>query len=247
MAVISLLTDFGVQDEFVGVMHGVILRIAPSARIVDLCHAVPPGDCRRAAYLLAWAARYFPPRTIHVVVVDPGVGTKRRILCAEADGQRFVAPDNGVLTLVLQAAKQPVLYDVRESRYWLRPVSATFHGRDIMAPVAAHLARGVRPRALGARTTTWIRLALPRRGAVIDIDRFGNLITNLGGAPRGSATVRVKGRAIRGLVPTFGLVRRGALAAMLGSRGLIEIAVREGSAAKTLKAKVGDPVVLTAG
>ena len=259
MAVITLLTDFGLQDEFVGVVHGVILGRCPAARIVDLCHAVPPGDCRRAAYLLHWAYRYFPPGTIHVIIVDPGVGTGRRVLCARAHGQRFLAPDNGVLTTVLQRAHRPVVHEVRNPRYWLPSVHATFHGRDLFAPVAAHLALGVRPEALGPRTARWVRLALPRvrrqgrrwSGTVVDIDRFGNLVTNVEAAViRASARrpaqlrLHVNRRIIRGLVRTYGDVRRGALTAMVGSRGLVEIAVREGSAARALAARVGDPVAL---
>ena len=256
MPTVSLLTDFGLQDEFVGVMHGVILRINPAARVVDLCHAVPPGDRQRAAYLWAWSYRYFPPRTVHVAVVDPGVGTARRILCAEAHGQYFLAPDNGMLTLVLREARRPVVYEVRASRYWLRPVSATFHGRDILAPVAAHLSRGITPRVLGPRTTMWEQLSLPpvRRqgrlwyGAVVDIDRFGNLVTNVGAevlAQVGRPAFRVRRRRM-GLVRTYQGVRRGGVAAMVGSRGLVEIAVRDGSAAQLLRACVGDRVTLAA-
>lgn len=258
MAVISLLTDFGVQDEFVGVMHGVILAIAPRAQIVDLCHEVPPGDRRRAAYLLDWSHRYFPKGTIHVAVVDPGVGTARRILCAQAHNQIFLAPDNGVLTQALESSSSAMLYEVRRRRYWLPKVSRTFHGRDIFAPVAAHLARGVRPLQLGPRTATWERLHLPvvqrnrRRvhGTIIDLDRFGNLVTNLDeetvgqGTLGGLLTFRIKGRVIRGLVPTYEAVAQGKLVAMVGSRGLVEIAVRQGNAAKRLQARVGDPVLV---
>lgn len=261
MPVVALLTDFGLQDEFVGVMHGVILGVHPRAQIVDLCHVVPPGDCRRAAYLLQWAFPYFPQGTVHVAVVDPGVGTGRRILCAQAHGQLFLAPDNGVLTLVLAAARRPRVYEVREPRYWRPTVSATFHGRDIFAPVAAHLARGLDPARLGPRATTWHHLEFPavrrRRGrfeaTVVDIDRFGNLTTNLdaaclsrGRARLASLVVRVKGRVIRATGRTYGDARAGALTAMMSSRGLLEIAVRGGSAARRLRARVGDRVVLEA-
>ena len=261
MPAITLLTDFGLQDEFAGLLRGAILSVHPRAQIVDLCHAVPPGDCRRAAYLLSWAFPFFPRGTIHAAVVDPGVGTRRRILCAHAHGQLFLAPDNGLLTLVLGAARRPIVHEVRDPRYWRPMVSATFHGRDIVAPVAAHLARGLNPARLGPRTTTWQRLAFPvvrRRGwrleaEVIDIDRFGNLTTNLDAScmpPRSlrsaSCRIRVKGQVIQGAGRTYGDAREGALTAMISSRGLLEIAVRGGSAARRLHARVGDRVVVEA-
>lgn len=156
MAVISLLTDFGVQDEFVGVMHGVILGLCPRARIVNLCHAVPPGDCRRAAYLLHWAYRYFPRGTVHVVVVDPGVGTARRVLCARAAGHWFLAPDNGVLTRVLQDARRPV---VRESA--IRATGSRRFTRRSMAGISLRRWRRTWPAASSPR-----RLArAPRAGS----------------------------------------------------------------------------------
>ena len=256
MAVINLLTDFGVQDEFVGVMHGVILTINPAARIVDLCHAVPPGDVQRAALLLSWSYRFFQKGTIHVAVVDPGVGTARRILCARAHGQLFVAPDNGLLTSVLQCAARPIAHLVKDPRYWLPSVNHTFHGRHIFAPVAAHLSKGVTPSRMGPRVTVWQRLELPGvvwdgrewRGAIIDVDRFGNLITSVDRKSleklkgEGRPVFRVGGRTIAGIVRTYGEVKPGDLAAMVGSRGLVEFAVRDGCAARRLGVKVGDPV-----
>ena len=256
MGVITLLTDFGLHDEFVGVMHGVILGIHPAAKVVDLCHAVPPGDRRRAALLLAWSWRYFPPGTVHVTVVDPGVGTTRRILYARVAGHHFLAPDNGVLTGVLSSSTPTELREVRERRYWLPSVNPTFHGRDIFAPVAARLSKGLRPALLGPKTTRWVRLPIqsPRRvgrqlvGQVIDVDRFGNLVTNLDRAslgkwPAGALMFRIRGRRIRGLVRTFWAVRSGALAAVVGSRGLVEIAIRDGDASRTLRAAIGTPVI----
>ena len=185
--IITLTTDFGTSDAFVGVMKGVILGIAPDARIVDLTHEVPPQDVLAGAYLLRGAAPYFPRGTIHVAVVDPGVGTKRRALVVATRDAFVVAPDNGLATLVAPRAAVRGIWDVSRSRARLPVVSRTFHGRDVFAPVAATLARGAAPDELGTRLRTMQRLTLPRVrrearrtvGEIVWVDRFGNCISNI--------------------------------------------------------------------
>src|SRR5229473_7783595 len=184
--IITLTTDFGLSDHYAGTMKGVILGICPQAEIVDLSHQVGTYEVMEGAFLVAQAYRYFPLGTVHVVVIDPGVGTARRPILAEAAGQRFVAPDNGVLSM-MYAREKPKVRWVTAEKYFLRPVSQTFHGRDIFAPVGAHLARGVAPGKMGKLITDYMRLHSERpvrtarrgwTGTVLKIDRFGNLITN---------------------------------------------------------------------
>jgi S-adenosylmethionine hydrolase len=276
--VISLTTDFGQVDAFVGIMKGVIAGIEPRARVVDLTHAIPPQDVAAGAFALATAYRYFPPETIHVAIVDPGVGSRRRAVALEAGGYRWVAPDNGVLGYALAdlaragrlqgrwragywhlgADAQAV--ELTDPGYWLAPVSRTFHGRDVFAPVAAHLARGVPLAALGRPLARVRALALPRprrvgrgwRGQVIHVDRFGNLITNLGAAELGDVDwrVRVAAREIAGLSASYADMdadmgaELAGLGAIVDSSGYLEIALRDGSAAARLGATVGTRVAV---
>jgi len=259
MSLITLMTDFGLKDGNVGVMKGVILGIAPQAQIVDISHFVPPQNVREAALLLRRSAPYFPPGTIHVVVVDPGVGTSRRPIAALLGTQRFVGPDNGVITLLLEHAERlgwPVAFiHLNRRQFWLPEVSHVFHGRDIFAPAAAHLANGKTLSDLGTLVNNPLRLALPRpertptgwRGEIIHIDYFGNLASNILSEhlPEGlvapeKITVRLCGTEIRGLVKTFGERLPGELAALFGSTGNLIVSVVNGSAAETLGAKVGD-------
>ena len=186
MAIITLTTDFGLSDHYVGVMKGVILGIAPAARIVDISHQSSAYEIGEGAFLIAQAYRYFPKKTVHVIVVDPGVGTARRPILAEAAGQYFVAPDNGVLGMIFRQEKHKVRV-VTNARYFLKPVSQTFHGRDIFAPVGAHLAKGVAPARMGKLIQDYLRPALgaPERtgkhfwtGSVLKVDHFGNVVTN---------------------------------------------------------------------
>ncbi|MBI3470095.1 MAG: SAM-dependent chlorinase/fluorinase, partial [Candidatus Solibacter usitatus] len=183
---LTLTTDFGLGDHFAGVMKGVILRINPKVRIVDLSHEVSAYDTGEAAFLLAQSYRYFPKKTVHVAVVDPGVGSARRPILVEAAGQYFVGPDNGLFSMILERENHTVRAITAE-RYFLKPVSNTFHGRDIFAPVGAHLSKGLAPAKLGKRIDDFLRPAshkpvrTARRGwtgAILKIDRFGNLITN---------------------------------------------------------------------
>jgi hypothetical protein len=267
MAIISLTTDFGLEDEYVGLMKAVILGIDPLARIVDLSHAVEPHDVVQAAFLLESAVRYFPPGSIHLAVVDPGVGTTRALIGLEANGQRFLAPDNGVLSLVMDAFRPESLRRLENRSLWRASVSATFHGRDVLAPVAAHWSRGVDVRELGPELNPAdaVRLADLRAkrspngdigGRIVHIDRFGNLITNIDAAilppPGGSAgerpaTIRLAGQKIVGIRRTYGDAEPGRPVALIGSRGYLEIAVGCGSARSYFNVRPGDPVAVGTG
>ncbi len=256
--IITLLTDFGTADPFVGVMKGVILGIAPHVRLVDLTHEVPPQAVTVAAFLLETAWREFPPETIHLVVVDPGVGSSRRPLAAEGPHGRFVAPDNGVLSPILQAGEATALHALTRPEFFRQPVGRTFHGRDIFAPVAAHLANGVSLAALGPPVSDPVRLDLPQpeplpdggmAGQVLHVDRFGNLITNLPealfGADRGVPVVAVAGHRIRGLADSYAAVPAGRPGAIVGSAGTLEVFVPGGSAAAALGVTRGAAVTVT--
>ncbi len=188
MPILTLLTDFGTEDEYVGVMKGVILSIAPGVHLVDLSHQIPPQDVRRAALLLSNAVPYFPPDTVHLAIVDPGVGTERRPLAIHTPLGMFVGPDNGLFSWVLAEVPEWVAVEIRDPAYRLPRVSFTFHGRDIFAPAAAHLAAGVSPERLGPRVEDPVMLPLPRleigagvlEGEILYADRFGNLVTSIG-------------------------------------------------------------------
>jgi S-adenosylmethionine hydrolase len=288
---IILTTDFGTADVYVGIMKGVILTINPKATIVDLTHQIQPQNIRQAAFILRASLRFFPPQAIHVVVVDPGVGTDRRALLVVTPTARFLAPDNGVLSHVIpslmalpnqgEARGEPTpsgvslrapvppgcsAYQLTNPQYWLQPISDTFQGRDIFAPVAAHLSLGVPPASLGSPMNDLLWLATPEpdhqgnavQGEVIYIDRFGNLVTNLSlqqlaragieSAPA-QILVEIKGRRIGKLSRTFheedGEVT-GRLLALISSYGYLEIAVRDGSAAVELGVSIGEPVYVRA-
>ncbi len=255
--IVTLTTDFGLTDGFVGTMKGVILGINPNVTIVDITHDIAPHNLEQGAFLFANAAKYFPANAIHVVVVDPGVGSARRALAAREGETLFVAPDNGVLSSVLRPSSAVV--QLNKPSYWLPRVSDTFHGRDIFAPVAAHLSLGAPLDALGKPMSDWVRLASaqakPRGdgaiiGAVVHIDRFGNVATNIGeemlvGMDRARVVVRIGGRAVRGLKQTYTDAARGELIVLIDSAWHLEVAAREGSAAQTLGTRIGDEVVVT--
>ena len=242
--IVTLLTDFGVEDPYVGIVKGVILAINPAARLVDLTHAIPPQDVRRGALALEAAYRFFPPGTVHLAVVDPGVGGPRRPLAVRADGHVFVGPDNGLLGFCAEqaGARAVALTDPRYYRAGRRGVSRTFHARDIFAPVAGHCSRGVTLDRLGSPVSRVVRLApaRPRRaggrvvGEVLLADRFGNLLTNVSAGDLGAAPaacrLSVAGRRIDGLVSRYGDRPVGALGALSDSSGRVEIFVRDGSA-----------------
>jgi len=243
--VITLLTDFGLGDAYVGTVKGVLLTINPRARLVDLTHAVPPQDVRRATLLLEAAWRFFPAGTVHLAVVDPGVGGPRRALAVAAGGHYFVGPDNGVLGFCfdLPGARAVAL---TAPRYHRHPVSRTFHGRDVFAPVAAYCSRGVPLAAFGPVVRDPVRLAASRpsrrggrvTGEILLADRFGNLLTNLRGpagpGPLAEGVLRIGRARIRGLVRTYAERPRQALGALVDSSGRIEVFVREGSARRRL-------------
>ncbi len=257
MTVISLLTDFGMKDGNVGVMKAVILGLAPQARLVDLGHLVPPQDVREAALLLGRSAPYFPDGSIHLVVVDPGVGTSRRPMAARLGTHAFVGPDNGVITKLLEYAEAggwPTAFvQLDKPERWLPEVSPVFHGRDIFSPTAAALANGVDLKALGSPLSNPVRLVFPQpqpmprgwRGQVDHIDHFGNVRTNMRREhveAMGQLVVHLRGAAIEGPVRTFGERPAGELIALYGSTGDLVVALVNGSAAYRLGAAVGDPV-----
>ena len=250
---ITLLTDFGTADGYVAAMRGVIAGIAPDVRVEDAGHEIPAGDITAGAWALGTYWHFFPEGTIHVVVVDPGVGSTRRALAARCGGHWLVGPDNGVLTRpLLEHADADVV--AIENRALLRDVvSSTFHGRDVFAPAAAHLARGVPLAELGPRVQDAVLLPelLPRReggtirGQVVHVDRFGNLISNIPGdwlAP--GAHVRIGAKDIGPLRSTYADVARGQELALLGSGGFLEVAVRDGNAAASLWQRRGSEVTV---
>ncbi|MFQ5855703.1 MAG: S-adenosyl-l-methionine hydroxide adenosyltransferase family protein [Anaerolineae bacterium] len=253
---VTLMTDFGLTEPYVGVMKGVILNIVPEAALVDLTHAIPPQDIRQAAFLLSTAVDYFPTGTVHVVVVDPGVGSERRPIAVKSKREYYVAPDNGVLSMALARRPAETIVHLANSDYWLPNVSATFHGRDIFAPVAAHLARGVPIDDLGTPIHQIVRLpeAHPTRqpdggivGQVQHIDRFGDCITNVPSDMLRFDTppiVRVAGQSIQGISPAYTAVEPGRPVSLIGSSGFLEIAVCNGNAAEQLDIKVGDTVLI---
>ncbi|MGD8369229.1 MAG: SAM-dependent chlorinase/fluorinase [Desulfobacterales bacterium] len=262
MSVISLLTDFGTDDEYVGLVKAVIYGIAPHAVIVDLCHRLDPHDIPAAALLLAHAWPYFPEGSVHVTVVDPGVGSRREILAVQRSGHLFVAPDNGVLTPIFDGAATARIVKVRNRSFFRNTISRTFHGRDIFAPVAAHLSLGVELDRLGppADGAGLCRIQLPapqvsdRRelvGAVVWIDRFGNLITNIAAelidrlessGRRRRLSIEAGGRRLFGIADSYARVEPGEPLAIIGSRGTLEIAVNCGNAADFFGCRRGDPV-----
>jgi S-adenosylmethionine hydrolase len=255
--VITLTTDFGQVDGYVAAMKGVILTVCPQAQMVDITHQVRPQAVSQAAYLLSFAAPYFPPDTVHLVVVDPGVGSERRAVAVQGERALYVAPDNGVLSWVLAQDPARAAVELVEPRFRMPEVSATFHGRDIFAPAAAYLASGTPMQEMGPslRPSELASLALSRpvkaasgawQSKVLHVDRFGNLVTNFV-APdaRHRLTILAGGERIEALHRTFADVGPGQLVAYVGSGGYVEIAVREGSAARRLGLGVGDTVRIT--
>jgi len=257
MGVLSLLTDFGTQDGFVGVMKAVIWEICPTVQIADLSHQIQPQNVMQAAITLSRVAPYFEEGSVHVAVVDPGVGTERRAIAAQLGGQFYVAPDNGLLTLLIQDAESkhlPINFvNLNRPEYWRKNFSQTFHGRDIFAPVGGHLAAGVPLEKLGSPITDPVLLNLPApikkdfgwEAEIILIDHFGNLRTNLPAEKlNANASIRILGKKIDGLIPAYGHRPAGELVALADSGGNLEIAVVNGSAEKMLSAKLGDSVLV---
>jgi S-adenosyl-L-methionine hydrolase (adenosine-forming) len=257
--IITLTTDYGTSDHLAGVLKGVILRILPNATVVDINHHVAPFDVLDGALTIGTAYRFFPPRTVHVVVVDPGVGTARRPIIASAEQQYFVAPDNGVLSMVYDRDPGAIVRHVTAEHHFLSPVSNTFHGRDVFAPVAAWLAKTFQTEAFGEEITDFVRFVLPRpkpagtalKGVVLRVDAFGNLMTNFtaedlpaAAMESGKIKLQVGGKAVERLAQNFAEGASGAPVAILGSSGYLEIAVNKGNAARALGVNRGAEVTI---
>jgi S-adenosylmethionine hydrolase len=262
--IITLTTDFGGNDHFVGVMKGVILEIVPDAQIVDICHSVQAFDVLDGALTISQAYSYFPNRTVHVVVVDPGVGTARRPIVASCDKYHFVAPDNGVLSLVYAREERMHVRHITAGHYFLQPVSDTFHARDIFAPVAAWLAKEVDSLKFGDEIEDFVRFSAPRpkavdgnrlRGVVLKIDRFGNIVTNitpqdvpmLFAAEAKGFKIVVGSREITEIHRTYAEGGPGEVFGVLGSMGFLEIATNRGAAAQLTGVSKGNEVSIILG
>jgi S-adenosyl-L-methionine hydrolase (adenosine-forming) len=261
--VVTFTTDFGLTDAFVGIMHGVVLNIQPDTRIVDVCHSITSYDILDGAWTIAQAYRFFPPRTVHVVIVDPGVGGTRRPIVVETEDYIFVAPDNGVLSLIEARESKFVVRHITAERYFLQPVSQTFHGRDIFAPVAGWLSKGVAPGEFGPEISDYVRAPLPQvesvgenslRGVVVKVDKFGNLVTNiaesdvLGMAGKGSpVSILISGQTLTRICRSYAEGGDDEVFAIIGSSGYLELAAKQASAAEKLAASVGSPVGIVVG
>jgi S-adenosylmethionine hydrolase len=253
--IITLTTDFGLEDPFVGAMKGVILSIAPEVTIVDLTHHIPSHDILEAALVLRSSYSYFPHGSIHLVVVDPGVGSTRRPILVVTEKYFLVGPDNGILSLIQELENPTEIFHLSNQKYFLSPVSSTFHGRDIFSPVAAWICRGIPPEQLGTSVGDLVRLSLPRVrredertivGTILRTDRFGNLVTNIctqdlclpeRDSISSSFAIEIGGRTITQLLSCYAEASPGAVFAIWGSSGLLEISVNQASAAEILQAR----------
>jgi len=257
LSVISLLTDFGLRDGYVGVMKGVIWQIAPGIQIADISHNIGPQNVLEGAIAWGRTVPYFPDGSVHIGVIDPGVGTQRRPIAARLGNYYFVLPDNGLISMVLDSAEkkdQPIEFiHLDNPKYWLSEISNVFHGRDIFSPVGAHLAKGIQLKELGSPIDDPVRLEIPRphsspngvRGEVISIDNFGNIASNILQSDLdglGVVIVNIAGVEIDGLVNTFGERLPGELIALYGTRADLLISVVNGNAAEHLRVKVGDTI-----
>lgn len=273
-SVITLTTDFGVDDAYVAVMKGVILSINPEANIVDITHSIEPQNIRQAAFILGYTYRYFPKKTVHVAIVDPGVGSERRGVVLKTPSALFVAPDNGVLSYVIDELSSnedlTVQYSqdqysvnlikgleavaITEPHFWRHPVSTTFHGRDIFAPVAAALSLDISPYELGGKITSLQIFPIPKPfvdyqgnlvGNVLYVDHFGNLITNVkkSDLPGEDIVIEAAGHPIQGITNYY--AEGEDLMAIIGSSGYLEISLKNGNAADFLNIEVGDEIKVT--
>jgi len=262
--IITLTTDFGLNDHFVGTMKGVILAIEPEAEIIDICHSVQAFDVLDGALAIAQSYSYFPSGTVHMVIVDPGVGTARRPIIVTSERHHFVAPDNGVLSLIYQKEERLSVRHVTGEHYFLQPVSNTFHARDIFSPVAAYLAKGVDPLKFGEEVADFVRFSAPKpkavnestlRGVVLKVDRFGNLITNITpqDAPMlfaenpAAFKIVVGKREITQIKEAYALGAPGEVFGILGSMGYLEIAANRGAAAQIIGVGKGTDVNIVLG
>jgi len=262
MSIITLLTDFGIEDAYVGTIKGVILSVNPSAMIVDITHQIDPQDLIEAAYVIKSTYRYFPKGTVHVIVVDPGVGSDRAIVALEMMGHIFLAPDNGVLTLLMDEGRIDSITRVKNSHYFLEPLSQTFHGRDIFAPVGAHISKGVDLKKLGSGLdlNDMVHLSIRKPsitdegelvGTIVSVDRFGNCITNIDlnclekfykpGFEK-NLVIAIGECEIKGLSKNYDGVGLKQPLAIIGSLGYLEIALNCGRASRHFGAQKGDPI-----
>jgi S-adenosylmethionine hydrolase len=257
--IVTLTTDFGTSDHFVGTIKGVILNINPSAQVVDICNSVNSYDLLDGAITISQAYNYYPPNTIHMVVVDPGVGTARRPILVNTGKHLFVAPDNGVLSLIYEREERCLVRHISAEHYFLQPVSNTFHGRDVFAAAAGYLSKGVEPQKMGDEITDYVRFAAPKpkpasdkliKGVIIKVDKFGNLITNftahdvpllLAESPKPFKILIGKSEVTK-LRTAYAQGSPGEVFAILGSMGYLEIATNRGSAARTIGADKGTEV-----
>ena len=257
--IITLTTDYGTTDHLVGTMKGVILKVNPDVHIIDISNHVLGCDILDGALTIGMAYKYFPPKTIHIVVVDPGVGTSRRPILVTGDQHFFIAPDNGVLSMVYDTQESFSVRHITSDHYFLRPMSNTFHGRDVFAPVAAWLAKNQQPVSFGEEITDPVRFTLPKprtgegrvKGVILKVDNFGNLITNIpqdmipqAFVPEGKFRITVAGKEVPKVMQTYGDGGPGEPFGILGSSGLLEISVNRGNAARTLGAQRGAEVVV---
>jgi S-adenosylmethionine hydrolase len=252
--IITLLTDFGVTDGFVGALKGVILSINPKATIVDISHEIPAQDIEAAAFVLNCSYRYFPGGTIHVAVVDPGVGTVRKILAVQSEKHLFIAPDNQILKYIFQSGETLTVVEVLNKQFFLNQISQTFHGRDIFAPVAAHLSTGVVIKQLGFETNNYDCGVIDQpvisdstiAGKIIYIDKFGNLITNIPGEliDKPISRLQIGSIIINRLSNSYAEVDFNQPLAIIGSSGYLEIAIRNGNARQQLSLNRGEIVII---
>ncbi len=258
-SIITLLTDFGTKDPYVASMKGVILNINPRCIVIDITHQVNPHDIQEGAFILANTYSYFPEGTIHLSVVDPGVGGTRKPILLVTQNYLFVGPDNGLFTLIAQREKVRQVVALTEKKYFLPKVSKTFHGRDLFAPVAAHLSLGIKPDAFGHKIDSVKELGLQKAivragklsGEILHIDTFGNLVSNIDEetlfrfTKKRPFVIRAGRKTIRGLKKGYWEGKKGKPIALLGSGGFLEVSVREGNAQKMLKVKRGDPIQIS--
>jgi S-adenosylmethionine hydrolase len=256
--IVTLLTDFGQRDAYAGIMKGAVLSICPRAQLIDLTHDVPPQAVPIGALALRSAVPYFPDGTVHVAVVDPGVGSTRAAVVVATARAYLVGPDNGLLVPAAAQLGIEAVYRLERAEYFRQPVSATFHGRDVFAPVAAHLANGVAPDAFGPPLPALVPLPLPEpacaagvvRGVVVYVDRFGNLVSNIPAAALAAfhasgVSVTIAAMTLSPIAPSYAAVAPGAPLALIGSWDTVEIAVRDGNAAEHFGVGIGAPVTLT--
>ena len=258
--IITLLTDFGTDDSYVGAIKGVILSINPDAAIIDISHQIPPQDIIAGAFVLSQAAPFFPKGTVHIAVVDPGVGGKRKPTLIETDRYFFVGPDNGIFSLALQNERIRQKIHLTNKDYFLGHISSTFHGRDIFSPVAAYLSIGIDPALFGKKIKTLTSLDVKKpsarngkiTGQIIHVDRFGNLITNIDEGLMKNIfknrrfEVEVCDNIIKRFVPSYTNAKQGEPIGLIGSSGLLEIAIRDKNASMELEIKRGDNIIVSA-